>query len=58
MENKGQGSIYNDISYLLSDLKRLGYNVYVANLSRLDTNVKTVRVLIPGFQPLMIVGNA
>ncbi|MBT8981536.1 hypothetical protein BTH70_02015 [Lactobacillus delbrueckii subsp. bulgaricus] len=52
MENKGQGSIYNDISYLLSDLKRLGYNVYVANLSRLDTNVKTVRVLIPGFQPL------
>ena len=52
MPTKTTGTVYKDILYLVSDLKKLGYSVYVANLSRSDTNIKTVRVLVPGLQPL------
>lgn len=50
--NKSSGDILSDIDHLTSNLKKKGYKVLIANLSRTDTNLKTVRVLIPGFQPL------
>lgn len=43
--------ILQDINFLIKNIKELGYEIYVANLSRRDTPIKTVRVLIPGMQP-------
>ncbi|WP_200416428.1 YcaO-like family protein [Virgibacillus salexigens] len=46
------GSIYSNIKYLVTNLSELGYKVIVADLSRSDNKLKTVKVVIPGFQDI------
>ncbi|MGQ5708850.1 YcaO-like family protein [Lactobacillus sp. PSON] len=50
--NLHKGSIKKDIDFLTRSLNDLGYQVYVANLTRNDVKVPCVRVIIPGYQPL------
>lgn len=44
-------NIDKDIQFITENLSKRGYKVLVANLSRSDNPLSTVRVLIPGFQP-------
>lgn len=51
MPNLERKSVFEDIETLVNSLHDLGYETYVANLSREDNRMKTVRVIIPGLQP-------
>ncbi|MBG9987340.1 YcaO-like family protein [Facklamia sp. DSM 111018] len=44
--------VLDDINFLLNKLKQKGFEVYVANLSRKDSPLKCVRVIIPGLQDI------
>ena len=44
--------IGDSIFYILDNVREQGLNVYVANLTRSDSPLFTVKVLIPGCQPL------
>ena len=46
------GNIILDLQFLVDNLKREGYNVYCANLTRDDVPLYTARVIVPGLQDI------
>lgn len=46
------GDIKRNIEFVVDRLSSNGYHVYAVNLSRADNPITTVRVVIPGMQPL------
>lgn len=36
---------------IVKEIKKVGHETYVCDLSRSDNPIKTVRVVVPGFQP-------
>jgi thiazole/oxazole-forming peptide maturase SagD family component len=52
MENRATGNMKSDISLIVSTMKKVGVSTYAVNLSREDTPLKTVRIIMPGMQPM------
>ncbi|MCB5237665.1 YcaO-like family protein [Niallia circulans] len=50
LENFCCNELSKNINIIVSNLKKNGYEVFAANLSRKDNPVKTVRVIVPGYQ--------
>lgn len=46
------GCVKKDIDNIIFNLKKEGYSVYCANLSREDSPLKTIRIIIPGLQDI------
>lgn len=49
---KSKGNIVADIEYIISELENLDFEVFCANLTRNDSPLKCVRIIIPGFQDI------
>ncbi|MEW5323766.1 YcaO-like family protein [Geobacillus thermoleovorans] len=50
LPNYSTGSFKKDIEMIVREIKMVGHETYVCDLSRSDNPIKTVRVVVPGFQ--------
>ena len=52
LKDYSTGSFEGDLNIITEKLNTLGYQVLIANLSRKDNDVNTVKVIVPGFQKI------
>ncbi|MET1249337.1 YcaO-like family protein [Sporolactobacillus sp. STCC-11] len=50
LPNHSSDNLKSNIQFIINKLHALNYSVYAVNLSRTDNPIKTVRVIVPGFQ--------